>query len=640
VKELDPSHGIVRFSEFAVDLRTGEVRKHGSKIRLQDQPFHILQALLEHPGALVTREELQRQIWPADTFVDFEKGLNNAIKRLRDALGDTADTPRYIETLPRRGYRFIATINERKKGDAAQGEGSGERVEPALHSSRWARVVAVAGTLVALTGMLVGFNVAGLRHLVHGKSAVPRIQSLAVLPLANLSGEASQNYFTDGMTDALITELSQIGSIKVISRTSVTPYGKTDKRLPQIARELGVDGVVEGAVQRSGDRVRITAQLIYAPTDQHLWARSYERNVRDVLTLEGEVAKAIADEIEVKLTPREHARLSQTRPVNLKVLEAYLQGKEHSRKAFDSCYKRGMEKNVQQEAKTAADYFQMAIREDPNYAPAYVGLAEVKNWLDWSPADPSGTDALLTKALAADPFLADAYSAKAKVAFYSLWDWGAAEHSFRRAIELNPNLADAHGSYARYLDSMGRLDEGLREHERAQELDPGNVSMAYAYYVRRQYDRVIELERVDIERHAIDYETRWLLGFAYERTSNYREAIVTWKEWMNQFDYMDLARALRNGYAAGGFRAAMQEWVEGLEKVSARPDTIPYWVPYWIPAYIYADLGDKDRAFDWLEKEYGEHTGQPPTFNADPMWDSIRSDKRFKDIVRRVGLPQ
>jgi TolB-like protein/DNA-binding winged helix-turn-helix (wHTH) protein len=637
--KVQPTPSAIRFSAYEVDVRTGELRKHGIRIKLQDQPFRILQVLLEHAGEVVAREELQRQIWPSDTFVDFERGLNNAVKRLREALGDSAETPRYIETLPKRGYRFIAAINGKKNGDLTKMDGSEERVEPPMRSRGWVRVVAVAGGAVALVGILFGFNVTGLRKLVYGKSAAPRIQSLAVLPLANLSGDASQNYFIEGLTDALITELSQIGSIKVISRTSVGPYGKTDKRMPQVARELGVDGIVEGTVQRSGDRVRITAQLIYAPTDQHIWARSYERHVRDVLTLEGEVAKAIADEIEVKLTPREHARLAQTRPVNLKVLEAYLQGKHHLQKAIESGYKRGMEKTVQQEAKTAADYFQTAIREDPNYAPAYVGLAEVKDWLDPPPGDWPGTDGLLTKALSADPLLAEAYSAKGRISFYGLWDWEGAEHNFRRAIELNPNLAEAHRGYASYLDAMGRLDEGLKEYERANELDPANTYMAYAYYGRRQYERVMELERINVERHAIEYETRWRLGFAYERTGNYKEAITTWEDWMSQFDYPELAQALRRGYSAGGFQAALREWAKGLQRLSGRPDAVPYWIPYWVPAYIYADLGDKDRAFAWLEKEFEMHAGTPPGFNVDPMWDSIRSDPRFADLVHRTGLP-
>jgi len=278
VREVAPSHRFVRFSAFEVDFRNGEIHKDGSRIKLQDQPFRILQILLEHPGELVTREELQRQIWPADTFVDFEKGLNNAIKRLRDALGDSAEQPRFIETHPKRGYRFIGSVTPTNgAGQTQERCEQGDVVVPAEPRRLYGWLAIGAVLILTFVAILFGLDIGGLRQR-FTKPSLPVIHSLAVIPLTNLSNDPNQEYFSDGMTDALITDLAQIGSLKVISRTSTIQYKGSKKTLPEIARELNVDGIVEGTVQRSGDRVRITAQLIYAPSDKHVWANSYERD--------------------------------------------------------------------------------------------------------------------------------------------------------------------------------------------------------------------------------------------------------------------------------------------------------------------------------------------------------------------------
>jgi TolB-like protein len=260
-----PSQGTVRFGAFELDQDAGELRKDGIKVRLQEQPFQMLQILLQRPGEVVTREELQQKIWPSDTFVDFDHGINNSIKRLREALGDTAETPRYVETLPRRGYRFLGDL----KG--------------------------------------------GARH----------IQSLLVLPLENLSRDPEQEYFADGMTEALITNLAKISALQVVSRTTAMHYKGIHRPLPELARELGVDGIVEGTVMRSGKRVRISAQLVDAHSDRHLWAEDYDRDLRDILALQSEVAQAIAREVQITLTPRDRERLARTRPVNPEAYEAY-----------------------------------------------------------------------------------------------------------------------------------------------------------------------------------------------------------------------------------------------------------------------------------------------------------------------------
>ncbi len=288
--ESTHSPRIVRFGVFEVDLRAGELRRSGVKIKLQEQPFQILSLLLGRPGEVVTREEIQKKLWPADTFVDFEHSLNAAVKRLREALGDSADTPRFVETIPRRGYRFIYPVER---------PGWASRI-------RQLRIVALAA--VALLAVLIGLNVGGLRDRLLGGAGRGQITSIAVLPLENLSGDPEQEYFVDGMTETLITELSKISALTVISRQSVMQFKDTDEPLPEIARELNVDAVVEGSALHIGERVRITVQLIEAASDRNLWAENYDRELRDVLALHSEVARAIAQEIRIALTPEEESR--------------------------------------------------------------------------------------------------------------------------------------------------------------------------------------------------------------------------------------------------------------------------------------------------------------------------------------------
>src|SRR6266852_9619135 len=350
----------IQFGAYELDPSSGELRKHGIKIRLQEQPLQILQQLLEHPGEVVTREELQKRIWPADTFVDFDHGLYSAVQRLRDALSDNAETPRYVETLPRRGYRFIASVHHENGIEAKAESASVEAPAPVVqerpapwHSLRIPVRVA-AGVAVVVLLFALALKGGSHREKLLGKPVAPSIRSLAVLPLQNLSSDPNQEYFADGMTDALITDLAQIGSLKVISRTSTMRYKKSDKTLPEIARELNVDGIVEGTVQRSGDRVRITAQLIYGPLDKHLWANSYERDLSDVFALERDVTVEIARQVQAHLTTQ-HSEppLARPRAVNVKALEAYLHGKYHLDRVGQGF--------GDAEQKKAAGYFQQAI---------------------------------------------------------------------------------------------------------------------------------------------------------------------------------------------------------------------------------------------------------------------------------------
>jgi TolB-like protein/DNA-binding winged helix-turn-helix (wHTH) protein len=632
VKEVAPSRGVVRFSSFEVDLRNGEVRKHGFKIRLQDQPFHILQILLEHPGELVTREELQRQIWPADTFVDFEKGLNNAIKRLRDALGDSAEHPRFIETHARHGYRFIGSL------DGANGDSLAEMAIPAVVALGTSRPRYSALTLTALGlllagGSVFGLDIGGLRSRLLLKLYPPTIHSLAVLPLQNLSGDATQEYFSDGMTDALITDLAQIGSVKVISRTSSMQYKQTKKSLPEIAGELNVDGILEGTVQRSGDRVRITAQLIYGPSDKHLWANSYERDMRDVFALERDVTEDIARQVRARLTTSNQAQTAQPRPVDPKVLEAYLQGTYHL-----SRYGEG---SGEDEQKKAAEYFQHAIDADPNFAPAYDWLASAhENLLRGSSEDAAIARRSAERAIELDPNYSDAHANLGFIKWQPYLDWRGAEEEYKRAVALNPNNAFAHEGLGILSILMGRVNEGLRECKIAQQLDPNSDNSSLCLFHARDYDGSIAILRLMLQRDPSNGALRCFLFNDYSKKGMGKEAIEELTQCYSLFGYSEVAANMRRAFAASGYLGAIRQLAKEVEHLQA---TNQGYLPGNL-ATAYTILGDKDRAFYWLEQAY-EHRemvsvdGGVFFLSSDPMYDPLRSDPRFKDLLRRIGLP-
>ena len=472
------------FRDFELDLTSGELHKDGQKVPLPPKSFEVLRCLVERPGEVVTREDLRSRLWAADTFVEFDDSMNHAVKKLRQALGDSAENPQFIETLPRHGYRFVASTNADNTPDGAT---KPKRSYPVT--------MLVSGlALLALMAAMVTYDVGGLRRRLWVHTVDPPIRSLAVLPLSNLTGDPQQDYFVDGMTDALITDLAKIRTVKVISRTSVMRYKGSNKPLPEIAQALGVDGILEGSVQRSGGRVRITAQLIRAATDTHLWAESYERDSRDVLTLQGEVARSVAREINVVLTPEESTHLSRARPVNPEAYEAYLKGQSHwywlSREHLD----------------TALEYFQLALQKDPTYSLAYVGVANVwlmrgdSGWMPPSEAFPKAK-ASVSRALELDDSLAEAHITLANIE--SLYDhnWSAAEREFRRGIELNPNSADGHFMYADFLISMKRVGEWSTEIHRTLDLDPFNPFFQCFYgwqliYVQRYDEAIAQLSKV------------------------------------------------------------------------------------------------------------------------------------------------
>jgi len=636
--------GRLRFGVFEMDLRAGELRKHGLKIRIQEQPFQVLAMLVEHVGEVVTREELQKKLWPADTFVDFDHGLNKAINKIREALSDSSESPRFVETVARRGYRFLAEVKD-VDGAPKGSESVNENVSRArnlnlkegvgLHKSlQLFRTWKIAG--FALLLMIAGF--AGSR--LHWRSRTQSstflsnpIRSLAVLPLESLSSDASQDYFADGMTDELISDLGQISALRVISRTSVMAYKRARKPLPQIARELNVDAVVEGTVLRSGDEVRITAQLIEASTDKHLWSQSYEGDLRETLALQNKVARAIADQIRINLNPQEQAALKKVKVVNPKAYESYLKGRYFwNKRTADSL-------------QVALAYFNQSIDEDPRYAPAYSGLADTYALLaDWEYGVMTPKEALpkakaaAIKALELDSALGEAHNSLAFCLDVFDWDLDSAGKEFRRAIELNPGYATAHHWYASHLILLGRYDEAIAEMRKAENLDPLSLiidaDLAETLVIAHSYDESIRQSRKAIEMDPNFALTHNHLGQAYLQQQMNDEAVAELQKAVQLSGGSPTCIAnLARAYVASGKRSEAVKLLNDLKKRSNSSHSHASEI-----AMIYVTLGDTNQAMNWLEKGYEERFN--PSVLLRPGFDPLRSDPRFEDLVRRIGLPR
>jgi TolB-like protein/DNA-binding winged helix-turn-helix (wHTH) protein/tetratricopeptide (TPR) repeat protein len=631
----------IRFGVFELDLRSRELRRQGAKVKLQEQPFQLLEVLVERPGDVVTREELRQRIWSSDTFVDFEGGLYNAVKKLREALSDAADTPRYIETLPRRGYRFIAPVNGTNDAPRAGVPTKADGENASTASRRGLRVglgvgLGAAVLLVALLGVMPARI---WHHLTFG-SETPQIRSIAVIPLKNLSEDPSQKYIAYGMAEELITDLSQLRALRVVSHTSVLRYENTDKTVPQIARELGVDAVIEGAVQRSADRLRITAQLIYAPKDTNLWARTYDRDLNDVLAFQSTVAREIADEIRVNVTPGETVRLTKPKTVNPEALQAYWKGQYYLSLLTEDLTSTKFKEteDLKSKYRQAVAYLEDAIRLDPTYAPAYLAYSDSFNMLrDWLEPPPSAAvmakqKTALTKAVALDDTLANAHLALGNFFHYYDWNWAGAEKEYRRALELNPNSAEGHCHYAEFLNSMERFDEALKEQQVQLQVNPDLECGVFSPLL--PLESQIEREKRYIETHHAMYENYWDLGLLLWKAGRDKKAVEVWQEWMRQMGYTEVAQALGRGYAREGYAGAMREWAKAGESVAKER-----YVPQCMMVYMYGVLGDNDRAFAWLEKAYAEHDSSMPSLKVFWAWDPIRSDPRFAEMVRRIGLP-
>jgi len=642
MEETHQLRGRLLFGVFELDLRAGELRRHGLRVRLQEQPFQVLAMLLEHPGEVVTREELQKKLWPADTFVDFDHGLNKAISKIREGLGDSAESPRFVETVARRGYRFLAEVKpavaslvrspefatqpyaEPVSGDGADIGAKSVKPQHLQPSLAWK---VSAFVLLLLTASLVAWKLHAWNH----PSTV--IHSLAVLPLESLSNDASQDYFADGMTDELISDLGQISALRVISRTSVMTYKRARKPLPQIARELNVDAVVEGTVLRSGDQVRITAQLIEASSDKHLWSQSYQGELRETLALQSTVARAIAEQIRINLNPQEQAAFKAVKAVNPQAYESYLKGRYF------------WNKRTADGLKVALAYFNEAIDEDPNYAQAYSGLADTYALLgDWQYAVMTPKEAFpkakaaAIKALELNSALGEAHNSLAFCLDAFDWDLDSAGKEFRQAIELNPGYATAHHWYAWHLSVLGRNDEAIAEMRKAENLDPLsliiNADLAELLAIAHSYDESMRQSRKTVEMDANFALAHNQLAQAYLAKHMNEEAVVELQKAVRLSGGSPTCIAsLARAYAASGKRSEAVKLLSELKKRS-----VPSYSDASEISVIYAALGDKEQAMNWLEKAFEEHFN--PSVLLRPGFDPLRLDPRFEDLERRIGLPR
>ena len=618
---VEPS--TIRFGIFEVDLTSGELRKQGVRIRLQEQPFRALITLIEHPREVVTRDELRKRLWPGGIVVDFESGLNKAINRVREALGDDADNPRFIETLPQRGYRFLVQVETSAPAELPL-PAPAPAIVPAdvSRAPGRRRLLAIAGALLSVPIVAVGYRLLGSRQRPIG--------SIAVLPLENLSGNPAQEYFSDGLTDELIGEIARIGSLRVISRTSVMQYkGGARKSLPAIARELNVDAILEGTVVQSGKSVRITAQLIRAQDDRHIWSEKYERDVTDVLAVQSEVARAVAGQIQTRLTPAEQKYLTRTRRVNPEAFEAFLKGTIALQKGIP-----GLSKSI--------EFFQRAIQIDPSQAEFHAGLAEALCYVGifgFRPSAETYPEARVAalKALALDESNAGAHNALADVKKGYDWDLAGAEVEYQRALRLNPSHLLTHLWYAESLTRMRRYDEALEESERALALDPvspnsrGNRAMLL--FRARRYDEAIRAGQQALDIDPTFINALWWQGLSYAGKGDFSKSVACLNRAIAMNDGPLFRSLLAHVYGRAGEKAKALAILQQIIAMSSQRYVSP--VDF---AVIYAGLGDADSAFRWLEKAYETRATRLGEL-ASMYFDSLHSDPRYADLMRRTGLP-
>jgi TolB-like protein/DNA-binding winged helix-turn-helix (wHTH) protein/Tfp pilus assembly protein PilF len=646
--------GIFRFGLFEVDGRLAELRKQGRVVRLRGRPFDILLLLLDKRGDLVSREELRQQLWPADTFVDFDHGLNSAMNRLREALGDSAESPRFIATLPRRGYRFIAPIEviaredipgkavevsaeriERQdlaahlKPEAPVG---GQAIEPqasTLHLSRPSRTVLVAAGGVFLAAIAI----AGIYLRVGGRGSTQAMKmTLAVLPFENLSAEADQEFFTDGFTDEMISELGKLDPehLGVIARTTTRLYKNARKDVGQIHRELGVDYVLEGSIRRAASRIRITAQLVQARDMTHLWAESYDRDVSDVLTIQSEVAMKIAHSLTLALhRPGAQSTKGSTSST---AYDLYLRGR-----AF-------REEATEESTRKAIEYFQRSIAAEAQYARAYAGLADAY-WLlgapGWEVDQPMGllqrAQSNAERALAIDPQLAEAHAVLAMIRLSYHWDRAGSEQEIREAIRLNPSSAVAHQYYSATLTTMGKFDEAIAEARRALDLDPlsapASTTLGIRYwYAGRMAEAMIQFTKT-LDAHPEFAIAHWGLAQTHLANGNNARALDELQsalELSGNSAYMRAHLAL--GLARAGNRARAMNIQRELENESRERYQSPYH-----QALIALGLGDRSAMMGALEQVYADRSGWMVFLPVEPEFGNVRATPEFQRLLARVS---
>ncbi len=625
---------IVSFGAYEFNPYSRELRKEGMRVRLEGQPLAILEVLLERPGELVTREELQKRLWPEDTFVDFEHSLNAAVKRLRAALNDSADQPRYIETQARRGYRFVAPVG----GTVAELESEKVVVVPLVSQAQAAVEPGRRLWLVVVAGLCV-LGLAGWGwRLWRNRPAtpdVPPVRSLAVLPLQNLSGDPSQEYLADGMTEELIGRLANIHGLRVISRTSAMHFKSTQLSVPQIAKTLGVDALVEGSVIREGNQVRVHAQLIRGTSDEHIWAGEYQREYGSILAIEEEVALTIAQQIKIRLTPQEQEVLAVGRALDPQAQESYLKGRYYLNQRTEDSMNRSVA------------YFQQAIARDPSYALAYCGLADAYALLGFRGGLPS-KDALsrakaaALRAIELDKTLAEPHASLAFIAEIHEWDWATAEREYKRALELNPGDARAHHWYAGYLTYVGRFEEGIDEEKRARDLDPlslpVNNALAGRLLAAGRVDEALAQLKQTLEMDSHFAPAHQTLGWAYLNSGKHREAVQEFQQalQLSGADDKDIMLDLGFAYATVGNQEEARKILVKLKKLHEQG-----LIASGSIAILYGALGELDEAFAWLEKAYEERDPELTYLKVTGRrFEPLRHDARFQQLVHRMGLPE
>lgn len=643
------------FGPYLLDLRSAELQKFGTRLKIGEQTFQILRILLEAEGELVTRDELRAQMWGNDVFVDFDHGLNSAVQRLRDALSDSAENPRWIETVPRRGYRFIGKVEwaaeqaaVTKTRLAAEDEASRSVApnhpstpfpmsavpHPSSTSPRQANtklnrpVLLLACALI----LIVGLVSLPIRSKVRESSEppAPAVHSIAVLPLMNLSSDPDQNFLADGMTEELTTDLGKISALRVISRTSAMRYKGSTKPLAEVARDLNVDAVVEGTVTRSGNQLHVTASLIQTNPEKHLWADSYDREVGNALSIEQEIARAVALQIRIKLTPREQQVLSAVHSSNPEAQDLYLRGLYLFRGGTTDS------------SKKAASFFERAIALDPNYAAPYARLAELNAiWLfgmgrprDQMPK----SKAFALKALELDSTSAAPHSVLGTIALFYDWDWPAAEREYQVATAIDPNNAWIHEWHARGLVAQGRTDEAIGEATLALQLSPSPMTWDYPIWVfllARRYDLAEARAQALIDVDPMFPWGYFEMAQIDEQQGKFEEAGRAFLKSDELFSASsaDLP-ALKAAFAASGYNGYWRRKLESYEK-AARSE----YVPSVVVAGACVRVGNHDRALYWLEKGFEERDDLMINLRADPIFDGLHSDPRFQDLVRRVGFP-
>lgn len=640
-----------RFGPFELRTAAGELRKQGVKLKLRPQPYLVLRILIERAEQVVGRAELRDRLWSAETFVDFEQGLNTAIKELRAVLNDSSDDPRYIETLPKVGYRFIAPVQtvteETPKQFPVQTsapsllelgirESGASRGTSSKAARPYSRTVALGMTVALLAGLVAYWQWSRARAKVAPTS--PKVM-LAVLPFENLTGDSGQEYLSDGLTEEMIAQLGHMDSdhLGVIARTSVMHYKRSQEPLEQIGRELGVQYVLEGSVRRDAGRVRITAQLIRVKDQTHVWSRQFDRDLNNLLALQDEIAQEISGEIQLTLGDQRDEPLAHHPavpiPVSYEAYDLYLQGRFFWNKRTPAGFQQ------------AAEYFQRAIAKDPNYAPSYAGLADnftlMSSWnlVHQQEVIPKARAAAL-KALQIDETLAEAHASLALIAENYDYDWQTAEMQYRRAIQLEPGYATAHQWYAEYLAFRGRFDEAFAEGERARQLDPLSLIIAADYgallYFSRQYDRAVQQFRT-VRKMEPDFPRAQMLVYAYVEQGRYTDALADIEARQHAQEIPSNWAEQAYVYGRWGKLEQAQVALAKFQQLSQRSQSDP--TPWLLLAYAAMD-NRKDEALALLERAYAAHSNVVTTLKVEPNYDRLRTDPRFQEVLRRVGLAQ